>query len=395
VVSLILLCPIIVFGFRYLLSKHRAGTLEQQPEIGRAGENKPAVPAIDARAVEPAAIPPIPNPVARKVVAVKPAAPIVDVAEPGELDEPPEDMAADDVDDPAIDKPDIAEDQQADQNDAPNEDNAKKRKREPIDPEVKKLIGRLVSAPLPSGKIEAAVKLKEMRAWAEPACEQLVDLMANNRNPDVQRAASEAIERINPALHKLVLPIAVRDGSHLEGGYQDVRTKEFIRTTTEKCFAGLYELGTDANAAYPLVWRYVVENPRSDLALKTLVEIAPDDRRVFDGLARMVRPGSNNSANRLLSFRLLIRMRDVDPKTFGKVVVEAIGSNFPDDVRFEAIKVAPTLGKDAKLAIEGLRNAKVDRNENIRAIAEKALKVIEKGKDDPPGKPLQKGERPV
>jgi hypothetical protein len=395
-VWLILLCPLLAFGFKYLLSRQTAEIPNELPEVPRVPANAPALPVVRAPNLpEPAPIPAHARPVERRIAAAKGPGRVADLPEPADIEQEPEEVPADDEADFAIAQPN-AEEPQVEPNNAPKKKNARRvRKREPIDPEVKKLIGRLVSAPLPSGKIDAAVKLKEMRARAEPAVEQLGALMVYNRNPDVQRAASEAIERINPALYKLVLPIAVRDFSDVGGGYRDEVIGEFISRKLDKCMAGIHELGPDARAAFPIVWQYVIENPGDDLALKTLVEIAPDEPQVFDGLARMVRPGQNTSANRILAFRLFVRMRDVDAKTFANVAVEAIGADFPDDLRIEAIKVAPTLGKDAKSAIEGLRNAKLDRNETVRTGAEKALKAIEKPKNDPPGAPLKPGQKPV
>lgn len=246
------------------------------------------------------------------------------------------------------------------------------KKKGPIDPEVKKLMSRLDSAQLAVAKIAAADTLKAMRAKADPACEALAELMVKDRNPNVRSAASEAIANINPALHKLIVPIVTRDKNPSGESTSSGRG-------ISKCWQALYrirDLGPDAHAAFPVVLQYVSENPDAP-ALEALVAVAPDDKQVFAGLAKLVRLSPIQNDYGVLSFRLLVRMRDVDNKQFSKVVTEAVGPKYPADVRLAAMEVLPSLGKDARPAIDFLRNAKGDGDGKVRAAAKAALEAIE------------------
>ena len=240
------------------------------------------------------------------------------------------------------------------------------KKKRPIDPEVKRLMSRLDSAPLPAGKIEAADKLKALGAKAEPACEKLADLMVNHRDVKVQRAASEAFEAINPALYKLILPILLRTEAKIE-----------------KCLSDIAELETDARGAFPVLWQFAAANskpytPHGILAIATLKSIAPDDKRLLTEMVKMVRTGTEQFVYRSRVFGLVLQMRSVDEKQCDKLILDALGPVFPDEVRLQAIKIVPYIGNDSKLAVEALRNARADKNEQIRIAAETALKVIEK-----------------
>jgi HEAT repeat protein len=203
--------------------------------------------------------------------------------------------------------------------------------------------------------IEAVARLgPQGRAASRALCDALLDL-----NPRIRLAAALALDKVNPTLHRLVIPILV--------------DKEL--DTRLECLRKVGRLGPAGSAAVPVVVYFKQQYLGGAVAVDVLAAIAPDDPSVTAKMAAWLTSDPDPYV-RLLAVKALPHMADA--KSQVRALVQSLRTDPVDAVRATAASALGDLGADARDADRGLRMAKADASAQVREAAERALEKIQK-----------------
>jgi HEAT repeat protein len=205
---------------------------------------------------------------------------------------------------------------------------------------------------------EALGKLGSKGATASRAlCETMLPSTLNT--PEVLLAAKEALEQVNPTLHRLVVPLL----------YDQGRDPNLSKTMLQ-----IRQLGSEGNAAAPILIAYWQQRHGGVAVLETLAAVAPEEKQTtalfVACLARDYHPECRASAARLLP-------RLDDGRKQVRELVLALRTDRAETVRRAAAEALGELRGDARDAIPALRLAKADPAAAVREAAAKALAIIQ------------------
>jgi hypothetical protein len=227
-------------------------------------------------------------------------------------------------------------------------------------------------------RVKALEQIAARGAEASDLGEELIEAMAD-KAPEVRRAASEALEKVNPKVHPHVVTILF--GMNKAAGV-----------------AGLQKLGTEASIAVPLLLA-LIEHPPMQIPFNgtrlapiplgdlyaAAASVGPKDARVAATiLATVARPVPRTDAARpsLIGPRLAVRLRALrqvgrieataDEKV--KAVVAALGDGWG---QVELIQALEAMGKDAAAALPVLKQLKLSSDDAVRKAAARAVEKIE------------------
>jgi HEAT repeat protein len=233
----------------------------------------------------------------------------------------------------------------------------------------------------PAARVRALEAIGEMGEEGVEASEAVI-LALGDGAPAVQQAALDALEKVNPALHKPVLTILVD------------------RTDAAKARAimQLGQLGAGAKPALPLLFRlYQAQAGRLEMGLHqpfritildALKEIDPDDKR-FAGLvlqAMSVTPAAARLSGLEGLVDVAVRKRAIviaqelvkDKKLEADRLVKPLVSALNDPYcSLQAISALADLGVEARDAIPALTALKRNPDQATRDAAAEALKKIQ------------------
>jgi DNA-directed RNA polymerase subunit M/transcription elongation factor TFIIS len=259
-------------------------------------------------------------------------------------------------------------------NEATKSAEAKTKARQKIAPLLFDLNGKS-----PGARQKALEALGQMGPDAEAASEDVLALLAD-KSATVQQSAFDALEKINPALHKPILTLLVdRDNAH---------KIEALRQ--------LGALGNDAAPALPTLIRYYrLQTTRESSGwlllpatlLSTMCAIDPDNKDfqslVISNIA--LQPAENDYSYAISNYRPL-RIQSIgiaaDWARAGKVeankLVKPLRLALADiNCQLAAIKALGDLGPAGKEALPELRRLKTDPEQTIRDAAADAVSKIE------------------
>ena len=207
-----------------------------------------------------------------------------------------------------------------------------------------------------STRIKGARALGELGSKAFSAsqalCEAMLDL-----NPSVKEAASESLEKVNPNLHAVVLPMIV------EGN--QVKKMQYIRN--------LGQLGTDGRPALPLLLIYRQAHHGGPDLIRVMAAIAPDDRPLTANFASWITK-DKDAKSRVAMAELIPKM--AGGKEYVKTLITVIRTDPDNVVKVAAINAIGEFGPDAKAAESVLRLAKSNSEEAVRNAAARALILV-------------------
>jgi len=192
------------------------------------------------------------------------------------------------------------------------------------------------------------------KAASRALCESLLD-----SNTRVRLAAAEALDRVNPALHRLVIPIMV--DKELENRLE--------------CARKIGELGPEGKPAVPVVVYFKQQYRGGGLTVEVLAAIAPDDKAVTAKVAAWL-TSDNDPYVRLAAVKVLPHMAGA--KDHVRALVQVLRGDAVDAVRAAAASALGDLGADTKDADRLLRMAKTDASAQVREAAERALEKMQK-----------------
>jgi HEAT repeat protein len=201
--------------------------------------------------------------------------------------------------------------------------------------------------------IDALARLgPKAKAASRPLCESLFDPSVR-----VRLAAAEALEKVNPTLHRLVIPVLV--DKELENRLECVRK--------------IGELGPEGNPAVPVLLWFKDQYPGGSLIVEALAAIAPDERSVTAQAAAWL-TSDRDPYVRLAAVKALPRMAGARDQV--RALVYALRSDSVDAVRAAAANALGDLGPDGKDVRTALQLAKTDASAQVREAAERALAKI-------------------
>jgi HEAT repeat protein len=192
------------------------------------------------------------------------------------------------------------------------------------------------------------------RAASRALCSSLLD-----PNLRVRLAAAEALDKVNPTLHRLVIPILV--------------DKEL--DTRLDCLREIGRLGPAGSAAVPIVVHFKQQYLGGGLAVEVLAAIAADDPSVTAKMAGWLTSDPDPYV-RLAVLKALPRMAGA--RNHVRAVAQALRANPVDAVRAAAASALGELGPDARDVERALQLAKADASAQVREAAEGALEKIQK-----------------
>jgi HEAT repeat protein len=263
--------------------------------------------------------------------------------DPGKsADKPPLGKPDDKPPPPAIENPDLA---------APLPDTVTR-------DQIQRLILQLQSkANGENERIAAARALKKLGEKAKDASRALCATLLEQRYRNLQAEAVEALEKVNPAISQLVIPL-LRDRPPLMHA-------EILQRLTA--------LGPDGNVALPVLLYYRLNRANTPEVIQTLAAVAADDKKMTKDFARWL-PRENDPLTRAALARSLGHMeggRDYVP-----LLISLVRTDLADPVRAAAAEALGEFGPDAKSAIKYLKVLKTDGADSVRRAAEEALKRI-------------------
>jgi HEAT repeat protein len=205
--------------------------------------------------------------------------------------------------------------------------------------------------------------------------------MFSDRSPAVQQSALDALEKVNPTLHKPILTLVV--------------DKDAVPRV--QAISQLQKMGKDAKPAVPLLLRLYqaqVADPRQfnpgllcDLILAAVGDIDPDNRDYIDLVLSVVSsprqpiagPGGIGSGAPSRDKAIVMAMRLVKDGHLdaSKLVKPLIAAMADPQVEVQAINALGALGADAKDALPALKRLKADPQQAVRDAAADAVKKIE------------------
>jgi HEAT repeat protein len=222
-------------------------------------------------------------------------------------------------------------------------------------------------------RIKAAEALGEMGIEAKDARGALCDAMLDGR-PSVITAVAAALEKVDPSLHKAVLVLVVDNNADRQR-----RALESIATLREEGRPALSVVLTYAEHNAQQVTTGFLGSLFSTEVIRTLMAIAPDDKRVFSILTSCLLDGENlkrQYGNRTTLEAAAALPRTPFRKESVKVLITLLKEAGDNRMRTVAAYSLGQMGTDAKDAVKYLETAKIDPDVQVREAAGTALMKI-------------------
>lgn len=222
------------------------------------------------------------------------------------------------------------------------------------------LVKSLKSAKKASDKIAAIGKLADLGEKARPAADAVAEMLIDPMEA-VRVAAADAMEKIDPEVHKLLV-IYVFDADQ-----------------TKKSMA-LAELAKiKAKAVLPILWRRMAM-PTDPIVFDTIVAIDPADPRVVEEVLRRVSlpaAAGTDSGERNTYFRRSgLKHLDAVETTTAKRVAALTAALVDKQTRVTVIESLAKFGPDAKAALPAILKYKLDGDAKVRDAVAKAVEEI-------------------
>lgn len=224
----------------------------------------------------------------------------------------------------------------------------------------------------PAVRIKALESIGELGTDAKIAGQD-VTMALFDKVPEVRKAGTDALEKIDPAVQKHIVTLMVE---------QEVSVRI-------DAVESIGKLGSDGKTALPvLVFIYQQGLADGSLlrrygqgALTSMIQVAPDDKRVIQIILGTIaaKRGTNNregmdSGVRSTAIELLGKV-EIDPKVSTKALLAAFDDPY---CCVQAIKAIEKLGKDAEDALPTLKRLKsMSPVIEIREAAAKAIEAIQ------------------
>jgi hypothetical protein len=183
-------------------------------------------------------------------------------------------------------------------------------------------------------------------------CEALLD-----SHLSVRVAASEALDKLSPEIHALVIPLLAD---------QDVNEHS-------KAVQKLMRLGQDANPATPVLLHYRRRLGGGPVLIQALAAIAPGEEKVATLFARWLTTEADDATRSTIA--LVMAKMDDGRDHIKTLCIVAKADNSPA-VRSAAVYSLGELGQDSADALKTVRLLKNDSSADVRSAAEKALEKI-------------------
>jgi HEAT repeat protein len=219
----------------------------------------------------------------------------------------------------------------------------------------------------PEYRLKAIEKLAEMGTSAREAGGALVDCIVTDRSQTVREAAIEALEKVDPAVHKHVVTLL------FDSSEQAKRT----------AVSALGDMGTRGKAALPaLLLHYqneVLRGYDAVNALVAVVRVAPDNRATVQVVLEAVSmpPLGGDRGTRLFLLRSkaigLLKDLKLEPKQVVPALIAALNDG---TCRVQAIQELGKLGPEAKVALPILTRLKLDSSGQVPEAAAAAIDAI-------------------
>jgi hypothetical protein len=214
----------------------------------------------------------------------------------------------------------------------------------------------------PTARIKAAQGLGAMGLKAKSASRALCEAMLDG-NPDVALAATEALEKVNPMIHGLVLPLIVDKEQH-----------HHAVALTKLC-----RLGVDGRPALPVLLAYRAKRNGGPLVVQAIAEVAPKGKELTAQFCNWLATDKDPQTRTVVA-RALPRMEA--GRSAVNVLALAMRTDENDLVREAAACSLGEMGAGAKEAKRLLAAAKTDPSERVRQAAATALKKVEADEKD-------------
>lgn len=230
-------------------------------------------------------------------------------------------------------------------------------------PRVAKLVSDLNSNISVSEKLKVIHTLGVFGADGKEASFALCNTLATSRSQEIRLATSEALEKVNPELAKLVIPICTDENVNIR--------VEYIHR--------IEKLGSDGHdaklALLARLQRTEEGNHEHTVLVVALATTCRRDQDVYDLLLKLSQ--HRQPVTRLTSIEQIPKMELKDHSKGVKALVTVLKVDNFEHHRVAAAKSLGDLGKDAKDAIPQLRNSRGDKNARVRDAADAAIKQIE------------------
>jgi hypothetical protein len=221
-------------------------------------------------------------------------------------------------------------------------------------------------------RLKAAEGLAALGWQAKGASAVLCYRLIYDQSRVIRIVALDALESVNPTLHQ---PVSV-----LAAPLTEVDLRLLGTSGRGMAVAQLAALGPEGKAATGVLIAYKLQISQPGgwqhvpQVIEALVKVAPDDSTVtaslVQWLSRDLSPDSRVAAATALAW-----MRD--GKNGVGASAAAVRVDREERVRL-AVRALGALGRDARLAIPDLTNAKTDPSEKVREAAREALALIQK-----------------
>jgi HEAT repeat protein len=215
---------------------------------------------------------------------------------------------------------------------------------------------------------------------AKEASQVLVEA-ALERSPMIRQAALDALEKVNPPLHRPVVALLVDNMKRYEAVDELTGLSEEAKPALPLLLAMFKNELASPNRERPGVGGSVSLGSKLLIAM---VKIAPEDKAVLQAILDTITfkgPGGVGKASaqtvsdvRATAIDLSLDDLKLDSKLHTKALISAINDIY---CRMKAIHALGELGEKAKDAIPTLKKLKLDMDESVRNAASAALEKIE------------------
>lgn len=220
-------------------------------------------------------------------------------------------------------------------------------------------LGKSLKSPNITDRINACNAIMELGEKARPATRLLCEAILDN-NPKVRLAASDALEKVNPNLHAVAVPLII-----------DKAVEQRIEALRK-----LHTMSGDASPAIPLVLWYGQhqQDGAGLLVVKTLSAIGASDPLV----TRQFSIALLNDKEPLIRKEIAKSLPMMaGAKQYVNSLSQSARSDRDDGVRIASIIALGDIGPDAKSAVKILKQLKTDSSAGVRDAAAKSLARIE------------------
>jgi HEAT repeat protein len=228
-----------------------------------------------------------------------------------------------------------------------------------------KLIKDLRTAPLPAARIKAAESLGAEGANGQWAAADLCAVMLD-RNPKVRKAATEALQKIDPQLSAIAVPLIVDES-------RETGVEQLLKVCAK---------GDVFEALSPIVlYRFrQITGPggspeEAEVCLQALFECGRRDKEIVEVIANTATK-SKMTPLRARALGLLPELGIKDSKRVVTILTAALKTDC-DANKLIAMQALVKLEKPALAATDALRKLKGSPNTDVRKAADETLKAID------------------